>query len=63
MSPEDLHDYHSFASFPRVSGDEPVLENMSMHGSSFGFPRVSGDEPLRDTPAMRLLLFSPRERG
>ena len=27
------------------------------------FPRVSGDEPDCDIPAVRVLAFSPRERG
>ena len=28
-----------------------------------GFPRVSGDEPDAETLEIRLLVFSPRERG
>ena len=48
-------------SFPRVSGDEPVLRPTAVQ--VFSFPRVSGDEPFVLAIAVAPFTFSPRERG
>ena len=39
----------------------PVIKNRELF--EIGFPRVSGDEPDAETLEIRLLVFSPRERG